>query len=824
MISEVATLYVGVAFSSEMLMVGAQSNVFVDFSSIYCDIYSQSKCMADIDRIRILIVENEGLVGCDLASTLSHLGYDVCGICRTGEEALQSVDDLRPDIVLMDVHLSGTMDGIETARLMTERNSVAIVYLTACADQETVARARETHPYAYLLKPYNEDELRSTVEIAAARHRSERQRQRLEHSFAQTIQSLNDAVIAADLAGRVAFVNQAAEKILGCTADSVLGRSLADVYSIRQPGGESVPLLPPLDDQNQIASRSLILTDQHGQMIAINDHVTPVRDEHGGLSGVVILFRPEPSTLPRETTQSLVHSAAEGGSSHGAHTTALLADIVESISDPLVALDSHWRFTYANSSASKLLDRDKQILQGLNIWEVLPPSVHSSHYQSLAHAMLHRESVTREIFLEARHMWFEARAYPFATGLLLLFKDITSRKVEAERNSRMDRLESLGLLARGFAHDFNNLLTVLLGNLALAEMRFPSQPDKNVELQTAKQATLQAQSLVQQLLTFARGGAPIKRQVSLSDLAKTFFHHHPRVDRVNYLVEVQEDLPRVAADPNQIRRLLGNIIRNAEQAMPLGGEIIVRVEAADASTLFPHEMVSDSSGELAGITIEVRDTGDGILPDHLPHIFEPYFSTRKSLNATGLGLTVCESIAKSHGGSISVRSQKDQGTIVRFFLPLDGDVEEAESMALGKAFEPQPPAAARILVLEDDNLVRSLIMRNLSSQGYDVVGTIEGNETVQRFQESMQSGRHFDLLVLDLAIPNGMGGLRTMEKIRALDANVLAIVSSGYSDDPVMAQPSAYGFAAVLPKPYEPVELLRLVKNLLAARAPKRPA
>jgi len=360
---------------------------------------------------------------------------------------------------------------------------------------------------------------------------------------------------------------------------------------------------------------------------------------------------------------------------------------------------------------------------------------------------------------------------------------------------------------------------VLLGNLALAEMRYTNAADKPPELPAAKQATLQAQSLVQQLLTFARGGAPIKRPVSMPDLVKMFFHNHPRMNHVNYLVEVQEDLPQVAVDPNQVRRLIGNLVRNAEQSLPNGGEIIVRCEAADPARLFPNENVADTGDVCAGVIIEVRDNGDGIAPQHLPHIFEPYFSTRKKENATGLGLTVCESIAKAHGGSLSVRSNPGAGTVVRFFLPMDAEAEEAEALGLGRTFEAAPSITPRILLLEDDPLVRGLIVRNLQSQDYEVVETVDGNDTVRVYQQALQEGKGFHLVVLDLSIPNGMGGLRTMEKLRAMDPNVLAIVSSGYSDDPVMAQPTAYGFAAVLPKPYEPVELLRLVKSLLSTRA-----
>jgi PAS domain S-box-containing protein len=767
--------------------------------------------MADLDRIRVLIVENEGLVGCDLASTLGQLGYVVAGLYPSGEEALQAADDLRPDVVLMDVHLGGELDGIETARLLAQRSPVAVIYLTACSDAETVARAKETHPCGYLLKPFNEQELRAALEVAAARHRADQKRQGREHTFFHAFQSMADAVIGSDLAGQVIFVNPAAERVLGWSSDDAVGQSLGDIYAVRNIDGEPVILLPSAQ-KGQTEHRELVLTSKGGERLRIEDRVAPVRDGRGSIGGLIIVFRQLPETAPEG------EPPPAGRTGPVAATSTPLVDIVESISDPLVALDSQWRFTYVNGSAAKLFRRDKRVLLGQPLWEVLPPSVQQSHKEALSKAMLHRESITSEVFLEEVNAWHEARTYPFGNGMLLLLKDITTRKIEAERSSRLDRLESLGLLARGFAHDFNNLLTVLLGNLALAEMRLGSQSEKSGEITTAKQATLQAQNLVQQLLTFARGGAPIKRHVSLSELVKAFFEHHARVPNVHYFVEVQEDLPQVAVDPNQIRRLLGNLVRNAEQATVRGGEIHVRCEAATENEMFPHEIVADSPSELAGVTLEVRDTGEGIASEHLPRVFEPYFTTRKAENATGLGLTVCESIAKGHGGNLSVNSQRGQGTRVRFFIPVDADADEADGLALGNAFMPSPNTNVRVLVLEDDHLVRALVVRGLQTQGYEVIETTDGTDTVRLYQQALTDSRPFDLVVLDLSIPNGMGGLRTMEKLRQIDPNVLAMVSSGYSDDPVMAQPAAYGFAAVLPKPYEPVELIRLVKNLLASR------
>ncbi len=743
------------------------------------------------------------------------MGHRLMGTCCTGEEALTLAIELEPDLVILETSLGGNLDGIQTAAALKKAGPVGIVFLTTCTDINVVARAKDEQPLGYWLKPIQEDALRIQLEIAIASLQSQTGSRRRDQSFSHTFQCLPDAVIVADLAGQVVFVNSAAAEMIGCSPDQALGRNLREVYTIHQPNGDAVDLLPA-PDRPVFETRVLRLTPVVGESLLIEERTAAARDEFGGLDGTVILFQPrqQESALLVPNDIPLIPPAPD----YAQPATPPLVDIVESISDPLMALDAQWRFTYINGSAAKLFKQSKKDLAGQSLWEVLPPSAHQSHYENFAKALLHHETVTCEMFLEETHLWFEARTYPFSNGLIILLKDITTKKIEAERMSRLDRLESLGLLARGFAHDFNNLLTVLLGHLSLAEMRFGGQPEKIVEIMTAKQATLQAQSLVQQLLTFARGGAPIKRIVSLAELVKAFFHNHPRVANINYFVDVQEDLPRVALDPNQVRRLLGNLVRNAEQATLQGGEVHVRCEAADNGTLFANENVSDSSSGLAGVILEVQDTGEGIHFDHLPHIFEPYFTTRKLENATGLGLTVCESIAKAHGGTISVNSQPGHGTKVRFFLPMDAEAYDTDVIGLGRAPESAPSATARILVLEDDHLVRALIVRGLQSQGYEVAESVEGNETVRLYQQSLLEGRPYELVVLDLSIPNGMGGLRTMEKLRVLDPGVLALVSSGYSDDPLMAQPAAYGFAAVLPKPYEPAELIRVVKSLIASR------
>jgi two-component system cell cycle sensor histidine kinase/response regulator CckA len=797
--------------------------------------------MSGLERIRILVIETENPDGSSVAADVAKLGYEVVGTCRSGEEGLARFEELRPDLVLTDIPLGGELDGVDTAHRLHQFGHVAVVYVTSCADLATVARARETQPHGYLLKPFTQDELRLSIEVAATRYLEETERRRREQSYFEAFQSLADGVIAADLAGVIVFVNAAAERITGWEAAESVGRSLNEVFRIFGQDGEPKEV-EIADLGGQSDDRMVWLTDRSGQRVAIQDRTAAIRDQQNSLTGLIILFRKLPMPVQREVAavEPIVESQGEqmevlgagavpaavaeaGAESIGvvqrpAQSGAPLVDVVESISDPLIAVDGRWRMVFANASAARLFERSTPQLLGTDFWSLLPPAAREAHHEELAHAMLHRQAVNCEMFYEEKQTWLEFRGYPFAEGLLMLVKDITERRCEEERKSRMDRLESLGLLARGFAHDFNNLLTVLLGNLSLAEMRLRGS-NALPELQTAKQATLQAQNLVQQLLTFARGGAPIKRPIDLSELLEAFFQHHPRVNGIEYDKDVQKGLPLVAIDPAQIRRVISNMVRNAEQSQPKGGRVMVRCYAPDLRELYPNETFEDDlPPQMARVVIEVRDQGEGIAPENLSHVFEPYYSTRKSENATGLGLTVCESIAKAHSGSISVRSTLGEGTIVRFYLPVDSDAEDIDALGLAKEPELVEATAPRILVLEDDPLVRSLITRNLSTQGFEVVESAEGTETVKLYQEAMGEGRTYDLVILDLSIPNGMGGVRTMEKLRGLDPDVVAIVSSGYSDDPVMAKPAAYGFTAVLPKPYEPGDMLRLVRNVLSAR------
>ena len=249
------------------------------------------------------------------------------------------------------------------------------------------------------------------------------------------------------------------------------------------------------------SGRPIILTKRDKTLEYIEDTTAPIREPDGSLAGIVVLFRQRAQSSAEAKAAALEQAASNPN----------LANMVHSLTDPLISMDADWQITYINEPAATVLQGSRELLLGTSLWDHLPPSVHQRYYHEFSQALAKSSTRTFEMELEPAQRWFEVQLNPFGSGLLALGRDITVRKQAEEKERKLEKLESLGLLARGFAHDFNNLLTVLLGNISLAEMQSPEEAPGHSELLIAKQATLQAQGLVQHLLIFARGGVPVKQ-------------------------------------------------------------------------------------------------------------------------------------------------------------------------------------------------------------------------------------------------------------------------------------------------------------------------
>jgi CheY-like chemotaxis protein len=362
---------------------------------------------------------------------------------------------------------------------------------------------------------------------------------------------------------------------------------------------------------------------------------------------------------------------------------------------------------------------------------------------------------------------------------------------------RVQKLESVGLLAGGIAHDFNNILTVILGNLDVARKTDKKEMLEH-NLDEAEKWVLRARDLTQQLLTFARGGAPVKETASIEEVIKDAAAFSLRDSNISLELDFQDGLYPVDIDRGQISQVIHNLVINAVEAMPDGGVITVRgmnteVTQEDIYHLFPGKHVK----------IEVQDQGSGIPPQNRDKIFDPYFTTKSK--GSGLGLSIVHSVISKHNGAVDFQSQPGEGTLFFIYLPASENQKpepQTEEDIVG--------GEGKILVVDDDESIRDVATLLLESLGYIVLTADSGEEAIEICKKENP-----DAVILDLTIPDGIGGKETAEEIRKFNDDIKLIVSSGYSNDPVMSRYKECGFDDVLMKPYKLEQIAKVVYRLL---------
>ncbi|MFH1148496.1 MAG: PAS domain S-box protein [Pseudomonadota bacterium] len=421
------------------------------------------------------------------------------------------------------------------------------------------------------------------------------------------------------------------------------------------------------------------------------------------------------------------------------------------------------------------------------------------NYQTRA---LCKDGTTRDVEVSTDVILYHGR--PAVMGIV---RDVTERKKLEEELIKLHKLESIGVLAGGIAHDFNNLLMGVLGNIALAKVSQRLEPDTLERLNRAEKAALQAKHLTARLLTFAKGGAPIRDVVQISELIEEMACFAVRGSNVRCEFFIADDLWPVQVDEGQISQVFNNLALNAQQAMPQGGTIDIR-----ARNVFVEgeEHLPLKAGTYVRISFE--DHGIGIPKEDLQRIFDPYFTTKQA--GRGLGLTIVYSVIQKHAGYIDVETKPENGTTFHIFLPaakgvVESRVEEDRHYGL-------PSGEGKILLMDDDEAVRNVGGEILKHLGYKVGLAGNGAEAVKRYAEARESGQPFDVVILDLTIPGEMGGKETMEKLLKIDPAVRAIVCSGYSNDPIMTEYAKFGFRGVIAKPYEPEELGKTLCRIIA--------
>ncbi len=400
-------------------------------------------------------------------------------------------------------------------------------------------------------------------------------------------------------------------------------------------------------------------------------------------------------------------------------------------------------------------------------------------------------------------------------GCVAVLRDVTQqRKAEAEI-FKSEKLHSVALMAGGIAHDFNNILSSILGNLSIVLMQTEEDSVIFQKLTAAEKAALQAKSLTKQLLTFARGGAPVLEVTTIKELVKECALFVMRGSNVKCKITCVNNLWPVDADEGQIAQVIINLIINADQAMPNGGTIELNLD-----NVFVREGSVNGLEPGKYAAIEVKDSGIGIPPESIDRVFDPYFTTKETGN--GLGLASSYSIVRGHHGVITVKSELGTGSCFTVYLPKSSKkaiapkgapVTASESAAT--TAEPEPPKSRRILVMDDMEDMMQVAGEILTALGHEVECTADGAAAIEAYKRAKEAGRPFDAVVFDLTVPGGMGGEEASEILLAYDPELKAIASSGYTNSNIMTDFSDSAFSAVVPKPYRISEMRDALRRIL---------
>ncbi len=492
-------------------------------------------------------------------------------------------------------------------------------------------------------------------------------------------------------------------------------------------------------------------------------------------------------------------------------------DLFENTTDLIQLVAPDGQILYVNPAWRQTFGYSEEETKNLSIFQLIAPDC-KDHCQETFQNIIKEPKINyintvftakdgSKISIEGNAICKFVNNIPVRTQCI--FRDVTQKKLMEEELHKAQKIESLGVLAGGIAHDFNNLLTAILGNVSLARMHINFPEKISTYLERTERATLRTKGLTQQLLTFSQGGAPIKRTTSIKDLITDSITFILRGSNVKCVYDIDEDLWPVKVDEGQLSQVTQNMVINASQAMAGGGTITVRAQNIVLDGEASHSLAPGNY-----VQLQFEDKGTGIARENLQKIFDPYFTSKESGN--GLGLAISYSIIKNHDGLIQVHSEQGTGTTFTIYLPATSTADIQNSVSESDATS--CTMKGRVLIMDDDMLVRDMSMEILRYLGCETTAASDGHEAIIEYMKAKENNTPFDLLIMDLTIPGGMGGAEALERLRILDPDVKALVSSGYANDPVMANYKDYGFCGVVPKPFMVEELSKVLSEVFSQK------
>jgi PAS domain S-box-containing protein len=638
------------------------------------------------------------------------------------------------------------------------------------------------------------------------RRQAEEALQRLSRQYQQILDAAGEGIICLDLQGKVMFANPMAARLTGYAVEELIGMDLHRHIHHSRPDGSNYPahecpMYSTINNGAVTCVHDEVLWRKDGSKFFAAYSSTPIYEKDEIRGAVVTIW---------DITERIKHHEELMQLSNKNQM------ILNAVGEGIVGLDESGRVTFANPMVAKLTGYSQEELIGHDLHRYIHHSKADGSAYPLEECPMYQAlrngsncQVLDEVLWRKDGASFDATYFTAPifekdkiVGAVFTFWDITERKKaeRALRESELARekehqktvnLESLGYLAGGIAHDFNNLLTAILGNISLALAQCDEESQIYQLILKAEQATLKTRGLAQQLLTFAKGGVPVKSLISIPEIIRQSAGFSTVGSSSKCEFDFADKIWAVEADPDQLTQVVQNLVINAVQAMPDGGTIHVGAENI--------VLTADTELPLSGgryVKVWVQDQGIGIPQANITKIFDPYFTTKDY--GTGLGLTTVYSIIKKHGGHICVEPAPHKGTAFIFYLP----ASEKESVPLQAAAKEIYKGSGKLLIMDDDDTVLEILGRLTRYLGYECEFAREGTEALHLYAQAMESGQPFDLVIMDLTIPGGMGGKETIRRLREMHPAAKALVSSGYSDDPILSHYKDYGFSGAIKKPY----------------------
>ena len=619
-----------------------------------------------------------------------------------------------------------------------------------------------------------------------------------------------DAIFVSDMEGRFIDVNDEACRCLGYTSEELLRMSAREVDPGILDEDRFTDLLELLNDGKRV-TRESVHRRKDGSTFPIEVHLGKIK----------ILGQDALLGLVRDITDRKRMEAERDLALHNLDSEReRLTVTLRSIGDGVIATDDKGIIVFINRVTEQLTGWTEQEATGRPVEEVFnivcentgnvcdnpvhKVLEHGNSVDLADHAILIARDGTRRSISDSGAPIRDRDSN--IIGTVLVFRDVTlEKKTEAEL-LKVKKLESIGVLAGGIAHDFNNILAAILGNINLAGQYIDTDSEAGILLKEAEKASTRAKQLTQQLLTFSKGGEPVKGIESLPQLIRESADFVLHGTNIVCEYRIPENLWMVEVDRGQIGQVIQNLVINSRHAMPEGGTITISGANIEDSN---RELFQGLQNEKY-VRISLYDTGVGIPEQMLEKIFDPYFTTKQE--GSGLGLAISHSIIKKHRGHIQAHSRPGQGTTFTLYLPACTDQCSEKLVEL----ETKAPAGGTILIMDDEEMFLDIATRMLEYLNFEVIATRDGEAVIAGYRRLMDDGVPVAAVILDLTIPGGMGGKEVVHEIRRINPSARVIASSGYSTDPIMANYQEYGFNGSIAKPFSLKELSRALNTALA--------